>query len=91
MPILVATSNQQLMFSSESWAGECGGSWRAQVIVVWDLLARIGTAEAGFSPSSSAKRRRMRPAGNRQASGGVSSRCPASTIFAGALPQIKCY
>ena len=27
MPILVATSNQQLMFSSESWAGECGGSW----------------------------------------------------------------
>ena len=33
----------------------------------------------------------MRPAGNRQASGGVSSRCPASTIFAGALPQIKCY
>ena len=41
----VATSNQQLMFSSESWAGECGGSWRAQVIVVWDLLARIGTAE----------------------------------------------
>ena len=27
MPILAATSNQQLMFSSESWAGECGGSW----------------------------------------------------------------
>ena len=45
MPILAATRNQQLMFSSESWAGECGGSWRAQVIVVWDLLARIGTAE----------------------------------------------
>ena len=29
MPILAATRNQQLMFSSESWAGECGGSWRA--------------------------------------------------------------
>ena len=32
------------MFSSESWAGECGGAG-AQVIVLWDLLARIGTEE----------------------------------------------
>ena len=30
---------------SESWAGECAGSWRTRVMVLRVLLARIGTVE----------------------------------------------
>ena len=30
---------------TESWAGECAGSWRTRVMVLRDLLARMGTTE----------------------------------------------